>query len=323
MTLKKDLNYPIRTFLLLFVFLGFMACSDDEEVTPDNGDEPEIMFSNNNFEDESYMGAPGDSAYAEVNVLAEEGFSSLEITKFVDGLIDLDYGQDGTVTLSSGSQQDIINFEYQFHYLLEEFEDGATVDFVFQATDGVNNTVEDTLEVMVLDENVKVYTAKLLYAPTDNGISNTFLATTSGTVYSSDDVIGTTESVSATIDFGYYYGETEFASIAGIADYPATVFDVEAEGWNTTNETVFELTSVTTDEFDDITQYDGSYLNALYGETAATQGVLNNLQVDDVIKFSTDPAKEGGSKKGFIRVLNIEPGIESNDYIEIAVKVEA
>ena len=110
---------------------------------------------------------------------------------------------------------------------------------------------------------------------------------------------------STLIDFLYYYGATNKASIAAPDDADAaTVFNNANNGlatWSTRNSTKFKTTALSAAEFDAL----ANDLLIVSNATGASDTDENNLAVGNVIAFITDADKTGGSKMGLIKVVSL------------------
>ena len=132
---------------------------------------------------------------------------------------------------------------YEFEYVLVEEEIGEDVYFDFEVDHMGAETSPQTITIITNSPPARSYTAVLVYSPTANIKSATFFSTDLGMTFSSDSVISSPAAISPSIDFGYYYGATDNASLASIAQYPA-LFAQSVDTWNTQNETQFLSTDL-------------------------------------------------------------------------------
>lgn len=215
----------------------------------------------------------------------------------------------GSITLSSGA--------------LTEAQIGATISFDFVAVDELSQTTTETFSIVVgalPSPEARSYTAVLLAAPTGDFTNENFFSVASGEVYSREEVNATNDPISATIDFGYYYGSGEEASIASPSGFESTVFSEQVSGWGTKNATVLKTTTMTAAQFLETSTYadiDASFEAGTLDEN----GIITNLVAGEtVLAFETVDGV-----KGLIYVSAIEPGFESDDNItlEILAQLEA
>lgn len=211
------------------------------------------------------------------------------------------------VTLSGTSVSDTIKVTLPSAGLTS----GDDIIFTFEAIDkdgedyAATKTVTITLEEPASQYgNITSYTSKVLGSY--NATVGSSFASADGTVYSWSDAT----SNSSLIDWVYYYGATNEATIAAPNDADAnTVFDFS--GWNTKNETKFGTTSYTATEFDDMTNDELIVENS----NSVSSTDASKLSVNEVIAFETV-----GGKKGLIKITNINTG--SDGDITISVKMQ-
>jgi len=204
--------------------------------------------------------------------------------------------------------------------------DGANVTTAdLMAGNGVVHVID---EVLLPLENVSTYEAVLLAAPIGQTpgerTSDTFFSAGTGMTYSVEDVVNGTDGISSDdIDFGYYYGATNEASLAAPATYPSNIYDLGSTGanWSTLNETIFRpVAEGFTPESFDAVNVNQAFLLAQEFEVAGADNEtqeITELAVDDIYAFQT-----ADGRFGILVVQIIEPGIESDKFIRISVKVE-
>lgn len=178
------------------------------------------------------------------------------------------------------------------------------------------NGVVHIVDAIIMPD-VTTYEAFLLAAPTGDQTSETFFSTMTGERYSYGDVVGTTENISQTIDFGYFYGQTNGATIAAPNSYPQEIYEGLA-AWATRNNTTFRATSLTVEDFTAISVGQGDAIEAEYeaGTAFDPEGRATELAADDVVAFRT-----ADNRYGLIRVVEVIGTIGSADGIQIEVKV--
>lgn len=161
------------------------------------------------------------------------------------------------------------------------------------------------------------YSTKIMGAQFNNGVGS-FLSTSNGTVYGKADA----KTNASLVDFVYSYrGGDMLAFLAAPSDaiLDATL-NIKAENWTKYNSTVFKLSSLTTTEFDAITD-DAKFVNT----TGLTDTKVLKLQVGNVVYFKTE-----SGKLGVFKVKAINEGTNGGDAvqkyqdgsIEIDVKVQ-
>jgi len=235
--------------------------------------------------------------------------NALVITKTIGDAAGTEYAR---VTPDAGA----FVLEYEFEYVLVEAEIGETVYFDFDVDhDGAEFTAK-TITVTTVSPPARSYSATLLYAPLGNNESKTFFSTNTGLTYSMSDVLGSSEVISDDIDFGYYYGSTDMASLSAPSDY--FIYDLCA--WSVKNATQFAATSLSSTDFSEIVTF--ADIDAAYDGGTDAGKIITELAEGDVIAFATDATKEGGSKKGVILIKTITGTDGEGDNIEIDVLVQ-
>lgn len=306
--MKRVLVYSLSLLLLGSVSL-FNAC------TPNEPTEPVVVVTSSSdgwdAASNTFTGEVGSSLVLDITVTAEGGFNTLRISKGEENLVEKSRDTEGQ-----------IEYTYAFTYevLAEDVAEDVTITIAGIDDEGQSDQKIITINAEAAPVNVVKYTAKLMYAPVLDKSSKTFFSTNNGNTYSRNDVENTTETVSPLIDFGYYYGISDMASIVSPAEYPSGIYDLSA--WGTKNETMLKLTSMESGHFDMIsnnTNFDTHWdmLGANFMDDA--DGDVINLAVDNLVAFTLDAGK--GSKKGFFIVRKIQGTMNSTDYIEIDVVV--
>ncbi len=307
--MNKFSNYFLMMFAVLA--LGFMtSCGDDDEVGTPGA--PVISLSTDDGEhEEQFTGFVGDSVVLNIDVSAPAGFNTLRVYRQVDGV-----KGSAIATYSKVSGTSPTSFDTTFVYHIQESDVDDVVFLVFEAVDEVTSTSLE-YEIIAEDKPTVKYEMKLLYAPNSNLASKTFFSTNDGMTYSVNDVLGTDESISPKIDFGYFYGPDFKATLASPAAYP---IDYGANGWDARNDTKIKRTSLSAAAFieleNDPEGIDNAFDQATYGEN---QGQVRNLLEGEVLAFELVTSK--GNKRGLIQVKDISGTMGTNDYIEVDVVV--
>ncbi len=188
------------------------------------------------------------------------------------------------------------------------------------------NGIVHIIDKVLLPQRVAAYDAVLLAAPLkdpDNVVgtrtSETFFSADDGLTYSVEDVVRGASVNSADIDFGYYYGATDRASLASPAEYPKEIYDLTSTGanWNDVNATAFRpVNNFTLDDFDAITEADAARLVQEYEISSGDVGQITDLAAGDLFAFRTVD-----NRYGILRVLNITGTDGSDGRIDLEVKV--
>ena len=132
-----------------------------------------------------------------------------------------------------------------------------------------------------------------------NSIVGSAFASSNGTVYTITDA----KTNCMLIDWLYYYGATNFGTIAAPNDVVAGTIFVGANGlstWSHLNATVFKKVTDVISNWDGITN---DSLVLIETQTGVTATSVTSLAVNDILAFITEPGK-----KGLLQVTTIDPG---------------
>lgn len=314
--MKKLLNQ-----LILFSAIGgtlFLAScgSDDPEPVIDGPTISAELTSGQTVNNGIIEASSGAVLSFDVDISAPGGFNTLRVTNTTTGDVVTeinrnDLGLDAGVTVVPTITTSLT---------LPSVSSNTFIDIEFLVVDDNNSPASENITIEILAEpNVDIYDAFLLAAPLGDGSSDTFFSTNNGVLYSDDDVLNSSNNLSANIDFGYYYGATNLASIASIEAYPTNVVNVDA--WNVQNATMFRTSTMTEADFDAIGEFDADDLAAEYEVASAEAGQKNQLSAGTILAFKTDATKDGGSKFGLLKVVSVSGTDGQGDGINIEVKV--
>ena len=197
-----------------------------------------------------------------------------------------------------------------------------TLSFTVEMEDEEGRLGEGTLNLEIADSDpVRSFTNVLVFAPAGDGSTNTWFSTNLGETVTEAEVNASAEPSSIDVDFGYYYGNSDQASISSPNAYPTLNNTIDISDWNTRNSTEFKLTTISDEEYIGIkTSADLATVwsrsdNVNQGET------ITNLEVGDVVAFQLDTENKDGLY-GVFKVIAITPGTDSNDSMEIEVLVQ-
>ncbi|MGB0429964.1 MAG: hypothetical protein ACPGLV_05785 [Bacteroidia bacterium] len=306
--MKKTFIYSLAV-LFLAGLVVLQSCTGTETTDP----VVVVTSSTDGWDGNSntYSGDVGDTLTLDITVTADGIFNTLRITQAdaTGNLLEKTREEDGQTT-----------YETSYDFVLDEANAGDTVTLTIAGIDEEANSSEETVTVIVAEKSISVvkYTAKLMYVPLAGSTNTeTFFSTDDGDTYSRDDVENTADAVSPRVDFGYYYGATNMASMASPAAYPELFQDLSA--WGTKNETLMKISEMDESHFEMIET--NADLEMHYGMTdmADADGDVINLEVGNLVAFELDAAK--GAKHGFFKVKSIVGTFNSGDYIEIDVVI--
>ena len=178
----------------------------------------------------------------------------------------------------------------------------GTETWIFTIFDDSGNTAAVNLvvttTVVVAYGDVNSWTGILLgsYQNVSNGSS---FASSNGTVYT----ITNAKTNCTLIDWLYYYGAVNSATIAAPNDADAGTVFVGANGlstWSHLNATTFKKVTDVISNFDGISNDSIVLIETQTGVTATS---VTSLAVNDILAFITEPGK-----KGLLKVTAIDPG---------------
>ncbi|MEQ9423751.1 MAG: hypothetical protein RJQ09_04985 [Cyclobacteriaceae bacterium] len=321
------LNTYLMRFLAVAVILMAYSCGtddddDDDDTTPVA---PTISVSSSDFDDLTLTatGKPGDVVTATINITAAAGFNTMTIEKVggeTSALFPI------TESRSAGATQ--TTFSYSFSYTLLEAEVDETVSFGITAVDDQNQTASETLTLIteaIPETPARAYSAVLLAAPLGDFSSKTFFSTSTGETYSASDVTGTSDPISATIDFGFYFGTSTGSHLASPASFEGSSnagLNNQVDSWGTLNSMIFKTTAITSSEFIELTSFEDIDAAFDAGTDISDPDNIDQLAVGDVVAFETDSDKDGGAKKGLALVVSLVEANDATGQIELEILVQ-
>ncbi|MEQ9101291.1 MAG: hypothetical protein RIF36_05735 [Imperialibacter sp.] len=313
--------------LLFFSAIGSVAilasCGGDEEEPLPTAPSIEVEVEGVEVSGSAISAVEGETATFTVVVTAEGLFNTLKIVPSVDGVAGTAQfiGKDeAAVTLTEEGTVGTVVVTYEF-----DAEDvGKELSWEFVGVDDeaqeASKTFTATVEAAPVE--VVVYTETLI-----GGQSNATL----GSFYDAEEnkvykYAETRETHSASVDFLFFYGDTNKYAIAAMDDADAnTAFSSALNVTNalsaimpTKNATKFKVTALTAAQFDAIGDVDA--LASAYGEVAADASKVNNLEAGKVFAFVQASAR--GSKKGLVKVVKTDGTSGTNRSITVTVKIE-
>jgi hypothetical protein len=285
------------TALILFAFVGFFTGCDD---TTQEG--PAIQFFGGVYIDDDATVAPG--GILKFSWVATKGSSNLaSFTIEREG-----------ITLAGYPDETIPNDNYQDSVSLEAPLNEAAYVYELIVTDKNDLTASGSFTITVSGGPIKTWTKTLGSWNSNTGSS---FASITGDVYQ----IAEAKANSEKIDFLYYYGANNLATLAAPDDADAANVFTGTSGvatWSTLNSTKFKVTTLTAAEFDAIAN--DLLIVSNVNPTEVTASTVHPLEVGDVVAFITDADKAGGSKKGLAKVAAIATG--AGGTMDIVVKVQ-
>ena len=237
-----------------------------------------------------------------VSISAEVGFNTLNVSGNVTSTVNRN-----DLNLASGTKDVDITFNISSGSLGE-----GNIDF--EAVDEEGNTATTSFSFVVVSPKAKIQTAVILYAPLGDLSSETFYSILNNETYSRNEVESTADPISTSIDFGYYYGASDNASLASPAEYP--IYNLTDAGWMTRNATILSTTAITSAEYLEMVTV--SDLEAAISDIdlSNANGTVTNLSEGDILIFKTVE-----DIQGLINVSAISGTNGSDGMIEIEIKL--
>ena len=295
----------IVSSLLGLVF--FYGCSEDD-VIEEVASSIDISLSATTSDGNSLVSGgnvtAADSFSIVISITAEAGFNTLNIS--------------GDVASSTINRNDLDiasgTTDAKFTLTVSASSSLGDGSIDFEAVDEKGNTATASFSFVVVSPAAKIQTAVMLYAPLGDSSSQTFYSIANNQTYSLGDVISTSDPVSASIDFGYYYGSTDNAALASPAEY--TIYDLSA--WGSQNATTLAVTTITSAEYLEMVSV-SDIETALAGvDVTDANGTITNLSANDILMFKTVD-----NVQGLIHVSTITGTDGSDGMIELEMKLAA
>ncbi|MAJ51215.1 MAG: hypothetical protein CMB82_06340 [Flammeovirgaceae bacterium] len=237
-----------------------------------------------------------------VSISAEVGFNTLNVSGNVTSTVNRD-----DLNLASGTQDAEVTFNIYSSSLGE-----GSIDF--EAVDEEGNTATTSFSFIVVSPAAKIQTAVILYAPLGDLSSETFYSIENNETYSRNEVESTTDSISASIDFGYYYGTNDNASLASPAEY--SIYNLTDAGWTTRNATILAATSITSAEYLEMVTVNDLETAISGVDVSNANGTVTSLSEGDILMFKTVD-----DVQGLIQVSAISGTDGSDGMIELEIKL--
>ena len=293
--------------LLVLAALGslvtFSSCDGDDDGTPP---QPNLTLTANS---DSVQAVAGDTISFEVNVNHEKDLESFTVAGNPPTRVD-------TSISGIGSQ----GFNYQFSYVVPgSLGAGTEVDFTFTVTDEDQESASQEYKVIVTQSGsaLNEYTAIMMGADRNSEFGS-FYSTSENNVYKVSGVNGENSDNRSLVDFIFYYGDDNNASIAAPSDETATVFDVynvqnwsdnERNGTNFSTSVGLSFSEVSSDNINQVR-------SAVEG---GNNTLAKKLSEGDVVGFITESGNAGAFR---VDEISVPSSSDRESSIELSVKVE-
>lgn len=341
--------FQLRSFavLMLIALFTFSCGSDNDDITIDEEEEQDLydgelsVFEQGGDNRNVTIDASGLSLTALVRISFQTTTNTMRrlyVTQnvsdfgevpyeFSTGGVTVDDKKDGSLDLSSDNGN---GFEFAIPFPIPASADSKIVYTIWATTgkgdfrditkrNAINDTAVGTITINGSGSNdgsgLKSYTTTILAAPLSDGSSQTFTSVFDGEIYRIDEG----DETAALWDFGYYYGNTNEASLASVASYP-TLFDTNGDG--SVDSAVAGVVGIdqselnnfymarSTMDFDTVTSRED--LDSI--AVSSTQ-VITMLSIGEVLEFV-----DSYGNKGLIKITDIETGFTGEITLDIKVQ---
>ena len=271
----KRFNLSTLAVIGFAAIVGLSSCGEDETATP----KPTVTLTAPTSE--SVTLSAGSSITITFEAASENELSKVTIAKGGTNLLDS--------TIAKNTKSITISKTYTVGA-------SGTETYAITATDKENQVTTKTVTVTInTSAQINAYSAKLLGGQS-NSTSGSFFKSTTGDVLSQADA----KAASASVDFLYFFGSSNAATIAAPADADAqTIYNNSNTGiqtWATKNNTGFYASNLTSADFDALNST--AALDALTTGSASTKS--NQLANGQVFGFKTAAGKSGAVRVGTV-----------------------
>lgn len=228
-------------------------------------------------------------------------------------LTNLKITQTGSTTALEDTTFSSDNYNRDYTITAPSTVGNTTLTFTLTAADG--ETSKATLTITTTAALINTYTAILMGGQLNPDLGS-FYSTGTNTVLK----VGAATAAPASVDFGYYYGETFEATISAPSDAAITgVTNFDAiGGWATRNATKMKFLMTALD-WATVTDETAILANA----TSLTNTKQDHLEVGNVVAFETASTSTNPGKKGLFKVIELNGTTAGTDRsIKIEVKIQ-
>ena len=292
----------ILTLSLVFLFAVatvFTGCKKDDPSNPAAPQNPTVTLNSDpGFTATSSTVAPG-SAF-------KFGFVAVPYSgsKIVEYKVTYAYDGGAPVVIVDSAGLSLTSLAKQYSKTTRTVAGSET--YAVTVTDKNGQTATTSFKLTVIGAGmISTQTSKLVGAQS-NLNAGSFYAASTGTVYKEGDA----KTNSSLVDFVYYYGQNNLATLASLDDASTASVFSSTSTWSPKNATKLTLSSMSTADFDAIT--DDSKI-AL--QTTPSTSLVTKLATGSIVAFET-----AAHKKGLIKIGTIN-GTTAGD-MTITVKVQ-
>jgi hypothetical protein len=296
----KKLNLLIATLIL--TGMSFMtSCTKDATSTP-----PNFMLN-------AAPGYTGTDVTVPVNTELKVGIIASSTSAKLSNLTIKQAISGGATTTLVDTTFSTDSFNKDFTITSPSEVGSLTLTFIISAADG--ESAQASFMITTTSAPINTYTAILMGGQLNPELGS-FYSTESNSVLK----IGAASAAPAKVDFGYYFGTANEATISAPSDNAITaVTNFEAiSGWNPRNNTKMKAVTIGVDWASITTESE-----ILANTTSLTDTKVAHLAVNDIVAFETAATSTNPGKKGLFKVINLTGTTLGTDRsITIEVKIQ-
>ncbi|MFC2136892.1 hypothetical protein ACFLTE_01830 [Bacteroidota bacterium] len=299
----------MKRIYLTLMFIGmlalaFVSCDKEDPVL----DPPTISVSPPTAE-----AVAGDTVSFDVTVSGDQELTSVAVSATSAGAS----GTSTDIIFGEGEHSDVVGYDYVVPTGLAA---GSAITLTFTLTDkealSDTATAVITIDEIIPDTVVSIFSDVAIETGLGNGEGEDLFASSTGEVYTFDEVSGDAE-LTALIDLMYFYNDETLKSsnaLSAVITSPDNVPDAFHNGTALADANSTTLKKVDDVDFDAITPIDDSILA---GITDISADRVGSLAVGDIVAFMTE-----AGKIGVLKVVEINGTYNQHDNIVISVKVQ-
>ena len=297
--------------IALFVLLAgtinlFTACSDDEEEEPLDKT-PTINFIGGGDYTSSDVTVPAGTVVkvgitATANTNSNAKLVKFKVTRTFNNVPE---------TVIDSTLNNLSSFTYTRN--IQARTEAGTERWSFEITDKNNQSNSVALNITT-QPVVNIYTAILMGGQLNVTIGSFWSSVDNKVMKQAEAVLNQNQ-----VDFLYFYGETNKATIAATdVDQAAIAWNNIFDNWTVKNATRFKKVSGI--NWNAVTEYD----DALIAENATNlvDSRANLLEVGDIVAFQTATTSANPGKKGLFKVMEIAGTVGNDRTITLEVKIQ-
>ena len=307
--MKKFRNYYLS--VLAIASLGFLtSCGDDDDIKPE--ERPTLEFIGGTGFTAGDRTVPAGEQIT-TKVVARSGESDTNLERFT---IKVSTNGATAATLFDTTDLKGESFEYTARFFTQGV--AGTSVYTYTIEDNKGRTTDNSYTITTTSANtgaaINTFSTQLFGS--FNNPNPSFFATSTGTRYFRN----TAPANASTIDFVYFYGQSNQATIAAPNDASFgtganQISSLGVHNWSKRNATTFKETALTAATFDATTTDAGITTAYAAGTNTNPVSRASALAAGDVIAFKTEAGKQG-----LIKVVSISGTADGSITLDVKVQ---